>query len=236
MPGCVPAGSTPHAPGSSGRSSSRCPGPPGTRTRYRAIDGSAAREAEDVVEHQGETPIAAAKEDHVGESSSSGATSERSSSTSTTKITSRIAGMITLRSRAAGVAGCRGWMRGVPADPDVRAHRVQVGAQRAAPCPGGLRESPGAVQRGLHQHVPVHHLRRGGVAGRRRRARARRPAASTPACCGRRERGPRQSPSGDDDRPGCRTRAVKCAVEHVLGLHRVHLGQEGVGLRRPGSR
>ena len=58
---------TPPAPGSSGRSSSRCPGRPGTRTRTAAIDGSAPGKPKTWLNTSAETPSGRGEREHVGE-------------------------------------------------------------------------------------------------------------------------------------------------------------------------
>ena len=107
-------------------------------------------------------PRVAPNDSTLASTSSSGAASERSSSASTTKITSRIAGITRARSRVGGVAGVE-LDRGVAADQDVRADPVEVGAQRAHRV-GGRRATPRSPSRVASTHdVAVDHLGRGGV-------------------------------------------------------------------------
>ncbi len=104
------------------------------------------------------TPIVAAKDSTLAATRMSGAASERSSSVSTMKITARMAGMITLRSRSLASRTSR-LVAVLPADEHLGADRVEVGPQGLDRRLG--RHAVGGVHgRGLEHHLPVDDLRR----------------------------------------------------------------------------
>ena len=193
---------------------------------YSGVEGSDPGKSKTWLNTSAATPSVAANDTTLASTSSTGATTERSSSISTTRITSRIAGMITRRSRSLASLTSR-----LEAELPPTSTSVPTVSQLAAQ-PGdgvlGGRAVGGRAQGGLHQDLAVDDLRRraghagpaGGHGGRRH--------VDVPLQRWPRPASARSSVDDDLDRAAGPGREV--AGEDLLAGDRLDLVEEQLGL------